>query len=93
MLRRSKPAPAGGPGSPHVIDPHAVYFADTFREWFRLTRSTLRREVREGRLRVARRAGRYYLLGEWVLQWLRAGEYTPKVAGQGAPARNGTAAQ
>jgi hypothetical protein len=66
--------PAASPPSAHVIHPHAVYFSDTLRELFRLKRSTVRREVKEGRLRVARRAGRYYLLGEWILEWLRAGE-------------------
>jgi hypothetical protein len=40
----------------------------------KLTTSTVRREVREGRLRVSKRAGRYYLLGAWLLEWIAAGE-------------------
>jgi hypothetical protein len=57
-----------------VIDPHAVYFTDTLQKLFRLRKSTIRREWKEGRLRLAKRAGRYFVLGEWVLQWLRGGE-------------------
>jgi hypothetical protein len=51
-----------------------VYTPDQFRAVFNLKATTLRREVREGRLRVARRAGRYFILGAWVLQWLEGGE-------------------
>jgi hypothetical protein len=58
----------------HVVEPTGVYLADTFRRLFRLHKSTVRREVREGRLRIARRAGRYFLLGAWILQWLEEGE-------------------
>jgi hypothetical protein len=60
--------------TPHVIHPTAVYFVDEAKRILRLRDSTIRREVREGRLRIAKRAGRYYLLGEWLLEWLRAGE-------------------
>jgi hypothetical protein len=61
-------------GHVHTICPTAVYFADDARRILRLKQSTIRREVREGRLRIAKRAGRYYLLGEWILEWLRGGE-------------------
>jgi hypothetical protein len=67
-------APPAGPIAVHVVEPTGVYFVDTFRKLFRLRKSTLRREVREGRLRISKRAGRYYLLGEWILEWLRGGE-------------------
>ena len=81
-MRKRTPAPATPATAPApdpvpVIDPHAVYFADTFQRIFRLRKSTIRREWKAGRLRLAKRAGRYYLLGEWVLQWLRAGELQP----------------
>jgi hypothetical protein len=36
-----------------VVDPHSVYTADEFRRDFRLRESSIRCEVREGRLRVA----------------------------------------
>jgi hypothetical protein len=58
----------------HAIDPNGIYFVDTFQEIFRLRKSSLRREIRENRLRVSKRCGRYYLLGEWILAWLRDGE-------------------
>jgi hypothetical protein len=60
--------------TPHVIQPTGIYFADTAQNLLRLTKSTLRREVREGRLRISKRAGRYIILGSWLLEWIAAGE-------------------
>jgi hypothetical protein len=62
------------PPEPHVIDPHGIYFPDQAQILLRLTRSTIRREFREGRLRIAKRAGRYYLLGKWLIEWIEGGE-------------------
>jgi hypothetical protein len=59
---------------PHVIHPHAVYTLAAAQLALGLPKSTLRREVRLGRLRVSKRAGRYFLLGAWLLEWLRSGE-------------------
>jgi len=59
---------------PHVIHPDAVYFPEDVRRLFRLKASTIRSEKRAGRLRVAKRAGRYFILGAWLLEWLRSGE-------------------
>jgi hypothetical protein len=74
---RSTPATAP-PTAPavhvHVIEPGAVYFVDQAQAILRLTKTSIRREVRQARLRIAKRCGRYYLLGEWILQWLREGE-------------------
>jgi hypothetical protein len=39
-----------------------------------LRASSVRREVRMGRLRRSKRCGRHYCLGKWVLQWLESGE-------------------
>lgn len=75
------------PPAVHVIDPTAVYFVDDARQILRLKESTIRREVRGGRLRVAKRAGRYYLLGEWILEWNRSGEV--RRTSQEAAAGNG----
>jgi hypothetical protein len=58
----------------HIIDPNGVYSLDGAQRALGLTRTTLRREVRMGRLRVAKRAGRYFIVGEWLLDWLREGE-------------------
>jgi hypothetical protein len=60
--------------SPHVIVRTAVYDLETARAALNLTRTTLNRELRLGRLRASKRAGRYYLLGEWLIEWLRTGE-------------------
>jgi hypothetical protein len=58
----------------HVINPNGVYNLDGAQRVLGLTRTTLRREVRQGRLRVSKRAGRYFILGEWLLEWIRKGE-------------------
>ena len=58
----------------HVIASNAVYSLESARAALGLARATLRREIRLGRLRVSKRAGRYYILGCWLLQWLQAGE-------------------
>jgi hypothetical protein len=42
-----------------------------------LKKGTLPRELRLGRLRHAKRAGRIFILGRWVLAWLAAGECRP----------------
>jgi hypothetical protein len=62
------------PPEVRVIDVNGVYFADDVRRIFGLKNSSLRREIRLGRLRVARRCGRYVFLGEWLIQWVRDGE-------------------
>lgn len=59
---------------PHVIVPNAVYDQEAARLALSLTKTTLSRELRLGRLRCAKRAGRYFILGAWLLQWLRDGE-------------------
>jgi hypothetical protein len=92
-MRRAKPAPdrPKAPAQPpevHTIDPNAIYFVDQAQALLRLTPSTIRREHREGRLRVSKRAGRYYILGKWLIEWLEGGE----LRRQGKPLdRNGRA--
>jgi hypothetical protein len=58
----------------HVIHRTAIYSLEAARQALGLKKDTLRREVRLGRLRVAKRAGRYYVLGNWLLEWLEGGE-------------------
>lgn len=83
--RTADPAPATPPPI-HSIDPHAVYLVDQARAVLRLRASTIRREVREGRLRISKRAGRYYLLGEWLLEWIAGGELPRRNAAPGGHA-------
>jgi hypothetical protein len=59
---------------PHTIAPNAVYDLEAARIALGLTKTTLNRELRLGRLRVAKRAGRYFVVGRWLLEWLCAGE-------------------
>src|SRR5262245_7642777 len=68
------PAPVSRP--PCVLVPTAVYLIDQANSELGLGRSTLRREFRKGRLRAAKRAGRLWVLGEWLLEWIRTGEVT-----------------
>src|SRR5262249_53509674 len=82
------------PAQPLVLDPRAVFTADEVRRALRLKASTIRRELREGRLRVSKRAGRYYILGRWLLEWIEAGELPrPVGAAGGRPSHNGKAEQ
>jgi hypothetical protein len=60
----------------HIIDPRAVYDLQTARSTLRLAKATLGREIRLGRLRVSKRAGKYFILGSWLLEWITAGEVT-----------------
>lgn len=68
-----RPAPAEGPAGV-VIYPTAVYTIPTLTAALGLRAHSVSREVRQGRLRHARLSGRYWILGEWVLEWLRERE-------------------
>lgn len=56
-----------------VIEPNGVYRAGQLIPLLGLRASTLRREIREGRLGVCRRAGMNFFLGCDLLDWLKAG--------------------
>ena len=75
---RGQPAPPPfGINGSHVVYPGAVYTVDDLRRIFGLKASSVRREVRLRRLRISKRCGRYYCLGQWVLEWLEDGERKP----------------
>jgi hypothetical protein len=57
-----------------VIRPTAVFGLKDAQDVLGLAKSSLPREIRLGRLRAAKRAGKYMILGEWILQWIKAGE-------------------
>jgi hypothetical protein len=57
-----------------IIDPHAVFRLAELQQLLDLPATTIRREVRLGRLRVAKRGNWYWTTGDWVHQWLAAGE-------------------
>jgi hypothetical protein len=71
-------APAAADVQPQTINPTSVYSKQQFQAAFALTKESTRREVRLGRLKVARRGGRYWILGEWIIDWLRAGQVRPR---------------
>jgi hypothetical protein len=58
-----------------VILPTAVYYLRQAQEALGLPRSTLGREIRLGRLRSSRRAGKCMILGCWLLEWISQGEH------------------
>jgi hypothetical protein len=78
---------------PFVIDPHAAYRPEHIRMGLGLKKHTLGTEIRLGRLRVSRRAGKYYILGEWLLAWLREGEVTRKRKVRSTVGENGQAGE
>ena len=57
-----------------VIDPRAIFSLGTARLTLGLRKNCLPREIRLGRLRAAKRAGRTWILGAWLLEWLEGGE-------------------
>jgi hypothetical protein len=82
MATKARQRAAEPDGSPafapvHVIQPGGIYFLPLARSILLLRKSSLRREIREGRLKVCKRCGRYYFLGEQLLDWLRRGELKP----------------
>jgi hypothetical protein len=69
---------------PHVIRKAAVYTRESAQLAVGGKKTFIAREIRLGRLRASKRGGRYYILGEWLLQWLREGEvrrHRPVTAG------------
>lgn len=62
------------PKKPLICDPNMIMDLETARARLGLTESCLKREIRKGRLRASRRAGRYWILGAWLLEWISAGE-------------------
>jgi len=73
MRNTPPPEPAVAPAV-HVIDDHGIYSVEDAQRFFHLRKSTIRREGREGRLRIAKRAGRYFILGKWLIEWIEGGE-------------------
>ena len=59
---------------PAIIAENAVFTVAQVRAMLGLRQSSLRREIREGRLAVNKRCGKYFFLGEQLLDWLRGGE-------------------
>lgn len=60
--------------APHIIVSNAIYTVGSASRALGLPKSSLPREIRQGRLRVAKRAGRYFIMGTWLLEWLQSGE-------------------
>jgi hypothetical protein len=60
--------------APFVCHATGVYTMAQVRAMLGLRQSSLSREIREGRLRVNKRCGKYFFLGEQLLDWIRAGE-------------------
>ena len=56
------------------IHENGVYTLASARKALNLPDSCLRREIRLKRLRVSKRAGRYFILGKWLLEWIEGGE-------------------
>jgi len=80
MPRMTTAAPgAAATLGPVLLPDHAVYFPDDARKLLRLRSSTFRREIREGRLRVSKRAGKYFFLGKWLVEWIEGGELRRQV--------------
>jgi hypothetical protein len=69
-------APARGNRDIPVIRKNAVYTLESARAALGLAKGCLPREIRLGRLRVAKRAGKYLITGCWLMEWIQGGEVT-----------------
>jgi hypothetical protein len=74
-----------------VIRPNAVYRPEQLRRTLGLAKNTFGREARLGRLRVAKRGGKVFVLGSWLLEWIQQGEVTRDT--KRAPSANGNDGQ
>lgn len=72
------------PAEIHTIQPTALYYREDVQRLLRLPRQALREAIKSG-LRVSRIRGRYRFLGEWLVEWVRAGELKRKQALPPAP--------
>jgi hypothetical protein len=66
--REAAPAPAS------LVDPRGVYTLAQATRLLGLRRSSLPREIRERRLQVSRRCGKYFIRGIWLISWINAGK-------------------
>jgi hypothetical protein len=84
MSRRKSPASTAREQlpavQPHVIHADAVYDLATARAALGLKVSTIRTAWKKQGLKISRRAGRVYILGRWLLDWLE-----PQVGPGAAP--------
>lgn len=78
-------APPGNPPAVPVLHPRAVYDLAGAARALGLARSCLPREIRLGRLRAAKRAGKVLILGKWLLAWIEGGEIS-RARGEASPA-------
>ena len=62
------------PLPPHEVRPDNVYRREAVRRLLGLPKRAVAHEIREGRLRVAVIARRYFFLGQWILDWIAANE-------------------
>jgi hypothetical protein len=66
------------PTPPHGINPAVVYTLASATAALGPAKECLPREVRLGRLQARKRAGRYFILGRWLLDWLATGQPHPR---------------
>jgi hypothetical protein len=84
--RVKPPAVSAQPPAVRTVPDDAVLRLDELRLILGLPRTSIRREVRQGRLRISKRCGWYWTTGKWVKEWLASGEVAPR---RPAPALTG----
>lgn len=63
------------------IVPTGIYSIDWLRGALNLGYDSLRREIREGRLRAKVRCGKRFILGQWLIDWLVKAEEVESLEG------------
>ncbi|MFL5242385.1 MAG: hypothetical protein ACJ8FY_09780 [Gemmataceae bacterium] len=72
-----KNQPAKTPVIRNVVMPNSVFTTRGLRRLTGLSEISIRREIREGRLKTYRRSRQNFFLGADVLTWLLGNPYTP----------------
>jgi hypothetical protein len=73
MINRIREEPAAVPAVPRIYA-NQIFDLETARAVLQLPESTLPRECRLGRLRHGKRAGKIFILGKWIIQWIETSE-------------------
>lgn len=81
-MPRKKPVSKEKVPGVHNIRPRGVYNLRQATRATGMATSTLEREMKKGRIRVARRGGKVVFLGRWLIRWMEDGAEGPAEPGQ-----------
>jgi hypothetical protein len=78
------------PGAELIIEPTGIYRPSRIQAILGLKTNTIPRQVRLGHLQISKRAGRHFILGQWLIDWIESGKIQRKRRSKGVMSLNGT---